>query len=570
VWFLFIISEPFNKNYSYLYIYLILFNTRNTFRIIIPMKKFCLIIFLAIPFHSFSQEWIKEFGHYTNDGILLVSNETYDRGILLNGYYINYLNRATGWIVKTDVNGETLWEKKVGLKEYGTHVYGTDTTSGGGLIICGCTTQFDEAGDPFTMKLNSCGEKEWCNIYKTPENFDWANEIHPVKDGGYICLMSFYEDQFNKRVWLFKLDQEGNTVWSNFYHRDTNYFSEQASDMIITSDSGYLISAQNYTEVVPGSGLYWPSPFWIKVDTSGNEEWECTWHQSDFLTGRFEKTIESKSDFYIGVGNNGFNPPSNMCIYKLYKTGDPYMRHDLLTNYYAGGVTTINFLQDSTLVLGGGYATCADSNFASMLITDTTGTMLHQFILPTTDGYAPNGTCITHDNKILVTNLEVIHHPTVHFVTYLYKFNSELEYDSIYTVPYQYDTLCPHPIVSDTIELDCWPVNVEDPVEGAASYALSVAPNPARSSVTVVIPETFTYIEKTNGFTITKTRLLKDQEITLNIYSPMGTKVKEVPIPACGQPFTIDVSAWSAGMYFFSLQTRTNVIGTAKVIVSGR
>ncbi|MBN1198242.1 MAG: hypothetical protein JXA23_02740, partial [Bacteroidales bacterium] len=42
------------------------------------------------------------------------------------------------------------------------------------------------------------------------------------------------------------------------------------------------------------------------------------------------------------------------------------------------------------------------------------------------------------------------------------KVNSDLEYDSIYTQPFTYDSLCPHPIISTPVELDIshWPAGM--------------------------------------------------------------------------------------------------------------
>jgi hypothetical protein len=73
----------------------------------------------------------------------------------------------------------------------------------------------------------------------------------------------------------------------------------------------------------------------------------------------------------------------------------------------------------------------------------------------------------------------------------LMKFNTSLEYDSIYTAPREYDYLCPDPIVSKTIDLtDCEViVNVEDIPTRKEYYArislipITPAPNPAKDFV---------------------------------------------------------------------------------------
>ena len=67
---------------------------------------------------------------------------------------------------------------------------------------------------------------------------------------------------------------------------------------------------------------------------------------------------------------------------------------------------------------------------------------------------APYDATVTFDNKIVF----VVTSPYTNAATWdilMYKLNSDLEWDSVYTQPFVYDYLCPDPIVSDTIPMDC-------------------------------------------------------------------------------------------------------------------
>jgi hypothetical protein len=532
------------------------------------MKRLFLIFILAYPSCCIAQPWMKTYGPFASDGFLGNIVESYDHGFVMGGHYLTPQGKSFGWVVKTDVNGEVLWEKNIGLDLYNTSVNGLDKTLDKGLIMAGYTTQFDLAADAFFLKLDSCGNKSWCVILKTPDNYDFANEIHQLPDQTFIALVTFYSDTYNKNIWLFRIDEEGNTSWSNFYKQDTNYILELGFSFIFTSDTCILISGTNYTEVVPGSGLYWHSPFWVKVDKDGNEIWEATWHQQDFLHGDLRKTVENKNKYYIGAGNNGVNAPANFCLYKLNFDGTPNNRIDLIPSTFFGSLTTIEFLADSSLVLGGMYFTDEENSYATVLNVDSIGNILHQFNLPINEPPQPTASLVTSDNKILILIQKSVNYPVIHWSSCLFKFNSELEYDSIYTVPYSYDTLCSNQIISETIPLDCWPVGVNDDITGELNNSLTIAPNPASGIVTFKIPETFSTTSTKNGFTITKVRPIIFINLRITIYDNTGSKIFEIPVSKGDEKINTDVTDWREGLYMVVLQNDSQIFSSEKLIVT--
>jgi hypothetical protein len=104
------------------------------------------------------------------------------------------------------------------------------------------------------------------------------------------------------------------------------------------------------------------------------------------------------------------------------------------------------------------------------------------------------------------------------------KFNSDLEYDSIYTRPYTYDSLCPGTIVSDTIQLDCdIVVNLDEPLLQPENNLL-LFPNPASSRVSIKLPGNKMTVEKRHGFMITTIKPL-DEKLELQITNLAGRQV---------------------------------------------
>jgi len=117
------------------------------------------------------------------------------------------------------------------------------------------------------------------------------------------------------------------------------------------------------------------------------------------------------------------------------------------------------------------------------VIIDTLGNILNQTILVDNEWMAHTNK--THDDKLLFfTNKYDVE--TEEYDAYLFKLNQKLEHDTFYTYPYLYDTLCPYPIISDTILLDSCDIIVgieEEKERKKESERLVIYPNPAESMV---------------------------------------------------------------------------------------
>jgi len=106
---------------------------------------------------------------------------------------------------------------------------------------------------------------------------------------------------------------------------------------------------------------------------------------------------------------------------------------------------------------------------------------------------------------------------------YAFKFNQDLEYDTIYTQPFVYDSLCDHPIVSDTIPLDCDIVGVEE-TKTEESPQLTISPNPAFNRVQVKLPEVITTHSSSSDFNVTTWKYNYKVDVLLEIYDIYGQK----------------------------------------------
>ncbi|MFH1937060.1 MAG: T9SS type A sorting domain-containing protein, partial [Bacteroidota bacterium] len=151
---------------------------------------------------------------------------------------------------------------------------------------------------------------------------------------------------------------------------------------------------------------------------------------------------------------------------------------------------------------------------------------------------------------------------------YFYKLNSDLEFDSIYTMPRTYDSLCPYQIVSDTVDPDCGLiVSIKDPKEYPELYRLTVYPNPATNKVMVEVPE---FLQKRTGPSGFQATTVYHQwgSAMLEAYDVYGRKVMEQLVLQADRTLVVDVNRWKRGMYVFRLNFRGECIATEKVVIN--
>lgn len=123
----------------------------------------------------------------------------YDKGILLLGWFGgSWPTRC--WLTKTDVNGEVLWEKTLGDGQNINVMIHFVQNSEGDIFLTSLCNQFDLSGDPMVVKLNACGEKQWCRVFSTPGRLDVAYNIFPLQDGGCMATLWYasYDPNFQQ------------------------------------------------------------------------------------------------------------------------------------------------------------------------------------------------------------------------------------------------------------------------------------------------------------------------------------------------------------------------------------
>ncbi len=413
------------------------------------------------------QQWIRIYSDSTDIELNRI-HEHYDKGYMFTG--IKYKGWSYyGWIMKTDINGEMLWSKAYGTSEKIYQFISSRLTNDGGGIYCGGTNKLlTSCTDPLLVKVNACGDKEWCKVYKAPGCNSWAGDVEVIKENGYMALINQWKSGEEERIWLFRLDSVGEVIWAQAYATDPDFASEVPHSLLKTIDNCVVITGQ----------AYYPDPTYpnksiikiilIKVNLDGEAVFEVPWGTDNgvFSDGRLS-VIDTRNNIYTAGRRARKEVPygDSPCLFKTSATGNPVFYKDLKSTSTMGIATTINWFQDSTLAIVTYWKESSGLDTTGVIKTDSMGNFQKQKILTTVSEYAFWGSDITFNDKLILGGS---FYDSGYFHGCAIKLTSDLEYDSIYTTPFTYDSLCPHPIASDTTSLDDCEiviVGTDDPVQ---------------------------------------------------------------------------------------------------------
>jgi hypothetical protein len=182
--------------------------------------------FVFTKIDTLGQEiWIKSFDIdtiYSADpnGII----ETNDGGFI--SLYDVYSNDSYSMLVKSDVNGDTLWTRAIDINMC-SEIYQTSDNN----YLVGCSKYIEPAYYSMLAKLNETGDTIWTKTY---ESFEYGgatiSNILETSDGNYLFHSSTYKSK------LFKTNSSGDTLWTWEIESGTYIYSISE-----TSDNKYLI-----------------------------------------------------------------------------------------------------------------------------------------------------------------------------------------------------------------------------------------------------------------------------------------------------------------------------------------
>jgi len=139
---------------------------------------------------------------------------TRDGGYILGGYAI--IDKNYGWLVKTDSQGNMLWNKTCSYKGYSSSIQSILQTEDGGFFFVGEAVnqtkfgEFDANTQVFTwiVKTDNIGNIQGEAAIAMGNHFTTPTSVIQAKDGGYTFVGTWNESQpptSDQRFWLVKI-----------------------------------------------------------------------------------------------------------------------------------------------------------------------------------------------------------------------------------------------------------------------------------------------------------------------------------------------------------------------------
>ncbi len=133
------------------------------------MKKLVFTLILLLTFSmSQAQKWENIIGLPNREDQGGRIHEHYDGGYLISGN-IHISGNKHGWVVKTDINGELLWDKQICVFPDQVTIGQIRYDQQGNVYLFGWFYTPETVHEyPLVVKLNACGEKQWCRGVPLP------------------------------------------------------------------------------------------------------------------------------------------------------------------------------------------------------------------------------------------------------------------------------------------------------------------------------------------------------------------------------------------------------------------
>ncbi|MEI6884130.1 MAG: hypothetical protein WCO02_06560 [Bacteroidota bacterium] len=232
-------------------------------------------------------------------GSMYCVTSTSDQNILLAGYIYNSLADADDiLLIKITPEGDIIWSETIDMG-YSDHPYSLRQTTDNGFIITGGSSS--GAAPPYyralVIKLDADGNLVWGRMFHSGNMGNYAYAAAEAPDGGFVvtgCIGGSGATWVSNLV-LFKLDQNGNLLWSK---KEDTPAQQMAcgTDVVILPDGMMCYKTTSSYEA-----------FLLKTDLFGN----TLWCKSLFINGNFPNDMPGPKLHKKPGGNFVFVNSSN-------------------------------------------------------------------------------------------------------------------------------------------------------------------------------------------------------------------------------------------------------------------
>ncbi|MCK4578644.1 MAG: hypothetical protein KAU50_07625, partial [Candidatus Marinimicrobia bacterium] len=269
-----------------------------------------------------------------------------DNGFILAGYTNSFgTAENSGWLVRIDSIGNTLWTQTYGDQGY-NYLEAVQETHDGGFVLTGLTG-YSGPGDNYDLWLirtDEYGDTLWTRRHGGANN-DSGDEIICANDSTYI--IGGNTDSFGSGAsdaWLLAVNANGDTLWTRTFGGSR---IESLDDLDLTPDNGFV-----FTGFSSSFGNQTNAAWVVRTDSIGNEIWSS--HVSGDHRDRAYAVHPMSDGTYVVVGETAsFGAVlSDTWLLKFSDTGDTLWTRIIGGNWYDWASDVVETPDSNIFIVG--------------------------------------------------------------------------------------------------------------------------------------------------------------------------------------------------------------------------
>ena len=321
--------------------------------------------------------FLKTFGGTRSDEMHKMIR-SYDGGFIMAGSTESYGQGNFGvtddYIVKTDSNGNVLWSTTLGLQDY-DDIFWIERANDSGYVVCGIASDNTSSIGILLAKISENGNIMWQKVMED-DHAGIGYCVRKTTDGGFIVAAEILQTD-NLDFLLIKTAESGIVQWSKVIGSPDQDIPEY---IMQTTDGGYLtfgVTRQN-SATIPLYG--------VKTDGNGNVQWQKTYNTSPvFSRSTVSDVIATTDGGYLLAGGNTNNQLfSDVILMKIDNTGDPQWvkSYGGASDEFCGSITEN---KDGNFVVCGRSSSSETGNYdALVMLIDSLGNLIQSSLFGTT------------------------------------------------------------------------------------------------------------------------------------------------------------------------------------------
>jgi hypothetical protein len=229
--------------------------------------------------------WTKTYGGANFDNANIV-HQTADSGFVLMGVTQSFSvgTASDFYMIRTDKNGNFLWQKTYGTSATEDCVSGQITLDGGFILSGHRNDQLH------IVKTDSAGNFQWEKVYPGTAGQGFIKQL---ADSSYILVGAKYITASVYKAYMAKLTKTGNIIWQNTYGGVGN--QQFYAIPIVLNDGSIVCSGASINSSVWG--------MLVKVDSLGNQQWLRTYYANSSGNNYVYDVKHTSDNGFIMVGS---------------------------------------------------------------------------------------------------------------------------------------------------------------------------------------------------------------------------------------------------------------------------